>query len=119
MCATRLLLFHVETHRDFDLRRDRRAVRACLDAPRPHRPDGAVVEIAISQSRRIIDLTSAPKLLSPITLAPSPFSAPHSVIRDHVHRLPWLRADLAQHRRHLTTVIARVVDDVLEHLPDR
>ena len=43
---------------------------------------------------------------------------PGSVERDKVHRLGRLGAELPNHRRHLPAVVGRVVDDVLEHVPE-
>src|SRR5262245_1839632 len=50
-------------------------------------------------------------------LAPTPLQS--SVIRNHIHRFRGLLAELPQHRRHLTAMVAGVVHDVLEHLPER
>lgn len=41
-----------------------------------------------------------------------------SVEGDEVHRFRGLRADLTQHRRHLPAMIAGVIDDMLQHLPE-
>src|SRR5260221_1151437 len=44
---------------------------------------------------------------------------PRSVERDHVERPGRLRSQLPQFRCHLAAVIAAVVHEVLEHLPER
>ena len=48
-----------------------------------------------------------------------PLLTSQSEKRDHVGLLRRLRAELTQQRRHLAAVIAAVVDDVDEHLPER
>src|SRR5438067_5275257 len=54
--------------------------------------------------------TSAPRHLAPSLARP--------IERDEIHRLPRRRTHLTQHRRHLPAVVARMVDDVLQHLPE-
>src|SRR4051812_26181696 len=54
----------------------------------------------------------------------SPLRSPHSgrlqtIKGDHVERLRRRHAKLPQHRRYLTSMIATVVDHVLQHLPER